>query len=138
MSFNEVDFLHAVKISFKVIQLFLMEMDKHFRNFQNSNLAISLHYLIKENREEIDFCMQINIKVPYKLILRTWSSKFPKWWYNHFWWVWSSTPKLLKVTDLKYLYNISKMKLWMKFIFVAFRNINIKVSASWHYCFWWM
>ena len=32
------------------------------------------------------------------------------------WWAWSSILKVLKVTSLQCLYNISKKKLWMKFI----------------------
>ena len=54
---------------------------------------------------------------------------------NHNWWEWSSIIKVLKVTSLQYLYNISEMKLGMEFIFCM--QINIKVSKSWHYRFWW-
>ena len=81
------------------------------------------------------FCMQINIIVSYKLISTLWTSKFPPRWYYHYWWTWSSIPKVLKVTILQYLFNISKKKLGMEFIF--WMQINIKVSTSWGYCFWW-
>ena len=62
------------------------------------------------------FCMQINIKVSYKLISILWASKFPARWYYHVWWAWSSILKVLKVTSLQYLYNISKKKLGMEFL----------------------
>ena len=81
------------------------------------------------------FYMQINIKVSYKLISALWTSKLPTRWYYHYWWVWSSILKMLKVTSLQYLYNISKKKLGMEFIFCM--QINIKVSTTWHYYFWW-
>ena len=45
----------------------LMEMVKHSQNSQNSKFAMSLQYLKKEVRDEVDFCMQINIKVPNTL-----------------------------------------------------------------------
>ena len=77
------------------------------------------------------FCMQINIKVSYKLLSILWVSTFLTGWYYHYWWAWSSILKLLKVTSLQYLYNISKKKLRMEFIFCM--KINIKVSTSWYY-----
>ena len=42
--------------------------------------------------------------------------------------------KVLKVTSLQCLYNISKKKLWMEFIL---EFIKIKTSASWIIDFWW-
>ena len=39
------------------------------------------------------------------------------------------------MTSLQYLYNISKKKLGMDFIFSVL--INIKVSTNSRYCFWW-
>ena len=80
------------------------------------------------------FCMQINIKVSHKLISTLWGSKFPRWYY-YYWWAWSSILKLFKLRSLQYLYNISKKKLVMEFIFCM--QINIKVSKSWHDWFWW-
>ena len=41
--------------------------------------------------------------------------------------------KILKVTSLQYLYNISKKKLGMEVIFDM--QINVKVSTSWYYPF---
>ena len=49
------------------------------------------------------FCMQINIKVYYKLISTLWTSMFPTRWYYHYLWAWSSILKVLKVTSLQYL-----------------------------------
>ena len=80
-------------------------------------------------------CMQINIKVSYKLISTIWVSKFPTRWYYHNWWAWSSILKILKVTSVQYLYNILKKMLGMEFIFCM--QINIKVSTSGNYRFWW-
>ena len=59
--------------------------------------------------------MQTNIKVCYKLISTSWASKFPAKWYYYYWWTWTSFLKVLKVTSLPYLYNISKGK---EFIFL--------------------
>ena len=81
------------------------------------------------------FYMQINIRVSYKFISTLWASKFPTRWYYHHWWAWPSILKVLKVASLQYLYNISKKKLGMEFIF--FMPINVKVSASRLYRFWW-
>ena len=63
------------------------------------------------------FCMQINIKVSWKLISTLWASKFFTRQYCHYWWVWSSILKVFKVTSLQSLYNISKNKLGMEVIF---------------------
>ena len=38
-------------------------MDSHAQITQNNKFAISLHYLEKGVSDEVDFCMQINIKV---------------------------------------------------------------------------
>ena len=54
------------------------------------------------------FCMQINTKVFYQLILTLWVSKFPTRWCYHNWWAWLSILKVFKVASLQYLYNISK------------------------------
>ena len=47
----------------------LMVMVKHSQSSQNSKFAMSLQYLKKEVKDEVDFFMQINIKVSYKLML---------------------------------------------------------------------
>ena len=120
---NKVDFLRAYKHA----------------KFPKVPKIASLQYLYNISKKKLEmkliFCMQINIKVSYKLISTLWASKFPTRWYYHYWWAWSSILKVLKVTSLQYLYNISKKKLEMEFIFCM--QANIKASASWHYRFWW-
>ena len=78
---------------------------------------MSLQYLKNYLEMKMIFCMQKNIKVFYKLILTLWVSKFPRKHYCHNWWIWPSILKVLKVTSLQYLYNISKKKLGMEFTF---------------------
>ena len=71
------------------------------------------------------FCMQINIKVSYKLISTLWVSKISARWYYHYWWALSSIFKVLKVTSLQYLYNI-----WEKNWLIPFRSYGtLKWSA---------
>ena len=53
--------------------------------------------------------------------------------YYHYCWARSSILQVLKVTSLQYLYNISKKKLGMEFIFCIL--INIKASTTWDHCF---
>ena len=74
---------------------------------------------ISKNKSEtkLIFYRQINIEVSYKFISTLWASKFPTSWYYHYWWAWSSILKVLKLTSLQYLYNISKKKLVKEFIF---------------------
>ena len=64
---DEVDFLHADKHEsfLQIDTLILMGMVKHCQSLKNSKFAMSLQYLIKEVGDEVDFCMQINIKVSY-------------------------------------------------------------------------
>ena len=99
--------------------------------------SLQCFYNISKTKLEMKliFCMQIYIKVSYKLISTSWVSKFPTRWHYHKWWACSSIHKVLKVTSLQYLHNISKKKLGMEFIFCL--QINIKVSTSWHYRIWW-
>ena len=123
----------SMKACFKVIYtLILMEMVKYSQSSQNSMFAVSLQYLKKEVRDEVDL---LHEDVFYKLISTVWASKFSTRWYYHYWWAWSSIFKVLKVTSLQYFYNISKKNLGMEFIFCM--QINIKTSTSWHYHFWW-
>ena len=96
-----------------------------------TGLLFPCNILRKKWVMKFSFCMQINIKVSYKLISTLSASKFSTRWYNHYWWAWSSILNVLKVTSSQYLYNISKKKLGMEFIFYI--QINIKTSTSWHY-----
>ena len=49
-----------------------MGMIKHSQNSQNSKFAMSLQYLIKEVRDEVDFLLA-DKQVFYKLISRLWT-----------------------------------------------------------------
>ena len=71
----------------------------------------------KKLEKKLNFWMQINIKVSYKLISTLWGSQFPTRWYYHYGWAWSIILKVLEVTSLQYLYNNSKKKLGMGLIF---------------------
>ena len=76
---DEVDFLYVDKHEsmMQIDTMILMGMAKHSQSSRNSKFAISLQYLNKEVLDEVDFCLQINITVSYKLILTFWASKFP-------------------------------------------------------------
>ena len=81
-----------------------------------------LYNIPKKVRDEVDFFdadkhqsfltvdfNTLGIKVFYNvtgMIMKTWRT---------WWWEWSSILKVLKVTSLQCLYNISKKKLWMEF-----------------------
>ena len=129
---DKADFLHADKHKslLQIDTMILMGMVKHSQSSQNSKFAMSLQYLKKEVRDEVDFLHvdkhqsfqqvdfnTLGIKVLYKAILS----------------LLIGVIKVLKVTSLQYLYNISKNKLVIEFIFCM--QINIKVFTGWYYCF---
>ena len=110
-----------------------MGMVKHSQSSPNSKFAMSLQYHKKQVRDEVNLFHAdklqsfqqvgfntLGIKVSYKLILLLLMGMI-----KHL--------KVLNLTSLQYLYNISKNKLGMEFIFCI--HINIKVSTSWHYHF---
>ena len=86
------------------------------RNNWMSPLLFLCNILRKKWMMKLIFCMQINIKVSYQLILTLFPSKFPTRWYYQYWWTWSSILKVLKVISLQYLHRLRK-KLGMEFIF---------------------
>ena len=88
-------------------------MVEHSQSSQNSKFAVSLQYF-KEVRDEVS----------YKLISILWALKFSRKWYYHYWWVWTSILKVLKVTSLQYLYNISKKESKVCSSFFALRQIQ--------------
>ena len=53
---DQVDFLHAGKHENlpQVDTMILMEMVKHFQSFQNSKFIMSVQYLKKDIRDEVD------------------------------------------------------------------------------------
>ena len=84
-------------------------------------LQINIKGFFKKKLEiKLIFCMQVNIKHSHKLISKLWASMFSAK-------AWSNICKVLKVV-LQYLYNISKKRLGMEFIFSM--HINIKVSSK--------
>ena len=96
---------------------------------------MSLQYLKKEVKDEVDFLHAdkhqsflkvyfntLGIKISYKVDIIIINEQFS-----------IVILKLLKVTSLQYLYNISKKKLGMEVIFGM--QINVKVSTSWYYPF---
>ena len=54
---DQINFLHAYKHEslLRINTIILIGMVKHFRGFQNSKFLMSLHYLKKEVRDEVDF-----------------------------------------------------------------------------------
>ena len=115
--------------------MILMGMVKHSQSSQNSKFAMSLQYLKKEVRDEVDFLhadkhqsfLQVDfntlgIKVSYKVILSLLMGMI-----KHS----QSTQSNKFAISLQYL----KKKLRMEFIFCMQKNI--KVSTSRHYCIRW-
>ena len=114
-----VYFLHADKHEslLQIDTIILMEMVKY------SQVCNVIQYLKKKLEMKLTFCSTL------------WASKISTRWYYHYWRAWSSILKVLKVTSLKYLYNIWEKKLGIEVIFCMQKNI--KISTSWYYCFWW-
>ena len=96
-----------------------------------------LYNIPKKVRDEVDFFdadkhqsfltvdfNTLGIKVFYNvtgMIMKMW---------RPWWWEWSSILKVLKVTSLQCLYNISKKKLWMEFsIFDVNYRFLMKVAG---------
>ena len=121
---DAVDFLYADKhgsllqIDTKII--WWVWWSSFFGNFASLQC---LYNIPKQIRDEVEFFdaekhqsflpvdfNTLGIKVFYNvigMIMKTWSV---------WWWEWSSILKVLKVTSLQCLYNISKKKLWMVFL----------------------
>ena len=70
----EVDSVHADKHEslIEIDTMILMGIIKYSQSSQNSKFAMSLQYLKKEVRDEVDF-----LHVSCKLISTFWASKFP-------------------------------------------------------------
>ena len=119
-------FLHADEHEgfLQINTMVLIEMVKHFQTSQNKKFLISWQYLKQEVRNEVDFLHP---------------EKYQSWFqhFGHQSFLQGGTIidehdksilKVIKVTSLQYLYNISKLMLGMEFSFCM--QINISVSAS--------
>ena len=61
----------------KIDNMILMGMVKKSQSLQHIKFAMFLQYSKIKLEMQLIFCMQINIKVSYKLISTFWTSKFP-------------------------------------------------------------
>ena len=59
----------SIILFFKLILWFLMVVARHAWSSQNNKYTLSLQYLNNELNYKVDFCMLINMKVFYKLML---------------------------------------------------------------------
>ena len=80
---------------------------------QNNKFAKYLQYLEKEVKDKVDF------------LCRCYPSQLSINWYYHFWWVWSGMPKVLKITRMQCLSNISKKNWVMKVMFCMMINMKV-------------
>ena len=107
---DKIDFLHAGKHEnlLEIDTMILMEMVKHSQSSQNSKFTMSVQYLKKQNRDEVDFLhtdryhsgLQVNFNilgttVGYKVIL---------------WLLISMMKALLKVTTLQIFAIFQKVR----------------------------
>ena len=71
-----VHFLYVDKshIFYKLALLVVTEGARHVQNTQNRKLVIFLQYLREKILMKFIFCMQIDMKISYKLILTSWMS----------------------------------------------------------------
>ena len=124
----------SVKLSYKLTLSFWWRWSSIPNVPKEASLQCFYNISKRELEMKLVFCMQIKIQVFFKLISTLWALKFPSKWYYHsrryyYWWARLGILKVLKVTSLQYLYNISRKELGMEFIFCM--QINIKVSTSW-------
>ena len=90
-------------------------------NISKMKLEMKLIFSMQISFSKVDF-NTFGIKVSYKVMLSLLMDMI-------------KISQSTQVTSLQCLYNISKKKLGMEFIFCL--QINIKVPTSWHYRFWW-
>ena len=99
---DEVHFLHAGKHeNYKLILWFWWR----WSSISKVSKIASLQCLYNISKKKLDmkliFCMQINIKVIYKLVSTLWAPTFSIRSYYHYWWACWSIAKVLKVTSLQ-------------------------------------
>ena len=115
-------------LSYRMIPSILVGMSRPAKITQNNKFATSLQYLKKEVRDEADF-------------LCSWASQFSINWYYHFWWVWPDMPKLLKITGMECLCNISRKHWVTKLMFCMVMNMKVLQVDSiffFFFFFWWV
>ena len=99
----------------QIYSMNLIGMVKHSQISQNCKFAMSIQYLRKELRDEIDFLHQINIKVSTS-------------WQYRFWWKWpdmSKVPNRKVVIFLEYIKKMSQLLL----CFIVMQNIQISFGG---------
>ena len=106
--------LICMKVSYKLKLWFLMGMVKHSWCSQNSKFTCLYNISKKEIRDEVDFLHTDKYQSFLQVDFNTWAWKCPTRWYHHYWWTWSTILKVIKVTSLQSLYNISKKKLTIR------------------------
>ena len=60
--------MKIIKVFYKLVVSFLLVIASQAQSIQDSKFVISLQYLKKKELMKLIFCMQINIKLSYKLI----------------------------------------------------------------------
>ena len=123
----------SMKACYKLILWFFDGYGQAFPKFQKNQVCNVFTISLKKLEMKLTLLMQ---------------TKFPNSWFQHFvikvfdnvldmiiktwrtwWWEWSSILKVLKVTSLQCLWNISRKKLWMEFsIFDLSYQFLMKVS----------
>ena len=113
-----------INFSYRLILLILVGMARHTHITKNNKFAKSLRYLKKEVEKQVEF-------------LCRWASNFSKNWCYQFWLAWLGMPKVLKITSIQYLCNISRKSWVLKLMIFILINIFQKYFTSWYYYFWW-
>ena len=125
----------TIQLFYKSVLSVLVRMVSHSQSTQNNTIAIFLHYLKKEVRNEVDVFVQVNIKDFYKFILS-------------YFLVWPGMPKVLKKekqktffmgltkhaqstsTSVQCLWDISRKRLVMKLMGIIFFTSQSKIVTN--------
>ena len=119
-----------IKLSYRLILLILVSMARHAQITQNNKFAKS--WRKDEVRNEVEF-------------LCIWTSTFSINWRYQFWWAWPGIPKVVKITNMQNLCDISRKNWFMKLMFYMFhifyefgqacpKDLG-KFAMSWSYVF---
>ena len=83
---DKVDFLHADKHEslLQIDTIILMGMVKHSEVLKIASSQCFYNTSEKKLKMKLIFCMEVNIKVSYRLILTLLASKFHTRWYYHY------------------------------------------------------